>query len=30
MENLDEIIITISKKGLEYLNNKGFKIFNEI
>ena len=30
MENLDEIIITKSKKGLEYLNKKGFEIFNEI
>ena len=30
MENLDEIIITRSKEGLEYLNKKGFEIINEI
>ncbi len=30
MENLDEMILTNSKKGFEYLNKKGFEIFNEI
>jgi hypothetical protein len=30
MENLDEMLLTRSVIGLEYLNKKGFEIFNEI
>jgi len=30
MESLDEALLTKNKKNLEYLNKKGFEIFNQI
>jgi hypothetical protein len=30
MENLDEAMIVLNKKGFLYFNNKGFEIIDEI
>ena len=30
MENLDECLVNFDKKGLQYINNKGFEMFENI
>ena len=30
MENLDESLLNFDKDGLQYINNKGFELFDNI
>jgi hypothetical protein len=30
MENLDEMLLLKGKKGLEYINKKGFEVIDEV